>query len=151
MNRSKTRAGSHSRIRAGACAAALAGAFAVTGLAAGSAHASGWDRDDGVPGGSWSEAWTGPGSAPGAWSWNEHDGHAAPAVVTARSQVYVRDAPTVHARATATLPAGSHIRLFCQTDGGHVDGTSVWYFDDDAHGWISAAHVRPTAWQPPSC
>ncbi|WP_428951142.1 hypothetical protein [Streptomyces sp. cg35] len=72
-------------------------------------------------------------------------------MVTARTEVYVRDAPTVHARATATLTAGSHIRLFCQTNGGHADGTSVWYFDNDAHGWISASHVRPTAWQPPSC
>ncbi|WP_338704028.1 hypothetical protein V2W30_39710 (plasmid) [Streptomyces sp. Q6] len=150
MNRSK--------IRTRACAAALTGAFALTGLAAsGSAHASGWDPDDWGPGSSWSESWTWSGSwtvsAAGAWSWsgNGHADHIAPAVVTARTEVYVRDAPTVHAKATATLPAGSHIRLFCQTDGGHADGTSTWYFDNDAHGWISAAHVRPTGWQPPSC
>ncbi|MCQ4205625.1 hypothetical protein [Streptomyces longispororuber] len=147
----------HSKILTRACAAVLTGAFALTGLAAGgSAHASGWDPDDWGPGGSWSEtltwsgSWTESAAETWTWSGNGHDDHAAPAVVTARTEVYVRDAPTVHARATATLPAGSHVRLFCQTDGGHADGT-VWYFDNDAHGWISAAHVRPTGWQPPSC
>ncbi|MFD8571833.1 hypothetical protein [Streptomyces sp. NPDC059639] len=138
MNRSK--------IRTGIGAAALTGAFALTGLAtAGSAHASGWDPDGWGPAGSWS----------GSWSWSSsgggHDDHAAPAVVTAWPEVYVRDAPTVHAKATATLPDGAHIRLFCQTTGDRVDGTTAWYFDNDAHGWISAAHVHPTGWQPPSC
>ncbi|MEV5982110.1 hypothetical protein [Streptomyces sp. NPDC052114] len=71
--------------------------------------------------------------------------------MTAWSEVYVRDAPTVDAKATSTLPAGAHIRLFCQTTGDHVNGTSTWYFDNDNHGWISAAYVHPTGWQPATC
>ncbi|MEU6848317.1 hypothetical protein ABZ930_41340 [Streptomyces sp. NPDC046716] len=125
-------------IRSALCGAALLGTCALTGTAAASAHASGGGPD----------GWREHGAT---WSWSTWDGHAAPAVVTAWSPVYVRDAPTVTAKATSTLPAGAHIRLFCQTTGDHVDSTSTWYFDNDAHGWVSAAHVRPTGWQPPSC
>ncbi|WP_420037186.1 hypothetical protein ACN2WE_37620 [Streptomyces sp. cg28] len=125
-------------IRSVFCGAALLGACALTGAAAASAHAS-----EGGP-----DGWRGPGPTR---SWGAWTDHAAPAVVTARSEVYVRDAPTVTAKATSTLPAGAHIHLFCRAIGEHVDGTSTWYFDNDAHGWISAAHVRPTDWQPPAC
>ncbi|MER5948427.1 hypothetical protein ABT127_20470 [Streptomyces sp. NPDC001904] len=118
--------------------AALLGACALTGVTVTSAHAS--DRGP--------DGWREPGPAR---SWGAWDDHAAPAVVTARAEVSVRDAPTVTARATSTLPPGAHLRLFCRATGEHVDGTSVWYFDNDAHGWVSAAHVRPTGWQPPAC
>ncbi|MYW62615.1 hypothetical protein GTY65_00760 [Streptomyces sp. SID8379] len=132
------------KARAGICAVVLTGACAATGAAAGGAQAS-----EGSPQ-SWQESWEPwePSSSP--YGDTDHD-HAAPAVVTARTEVYVRDAPTTHAKATATLPPGAHIRLFCETTGERTDGTSTWYFDNDAHGWISAAHVRPTAWQTASC
>lgn len=124
--------------RAGICAAALTGALALSGTAAvGSAHASDENPDR-----------RGPTPCSHA---NDDQDHAVPAVVTSWSKVHVRDAPTVHAPAVSTLPAGAHIRLFCQTTGDRVDGTSVWYFDNDAHGWVSAAHAHPTGWQPLSC
>ncbi|MGY0021590.1 hypothetical protein [Streptomyces sp. cg35] len=132
---------SHATVRAGICAAALTGVCALSGTAVGSAQASDRTPD------SWGDGWRH--SAPRHES-TGHD-HAVPAVVTAWSEVYVRDAPTTHAEATSSLPSGAHIRLFCQTSGEHVNGTSTWYFDNDAHGWISAAHVHPTSWQPPSC
>lgn len=126
------------KTRAGICALALGAVSAFTGFAAAdSAHAS-----DHHP-------------APSRHSAPQHcdhgKDHAVPGMVAAWTEIYVRDAPSVHAPATSTLPAGSHIWLFCQTAGDHVEGTSTWYFDDDAHGWVSAAHVHPTAAQPPDC
>ncbi|MFI6875633.1 hypothetical protein ACIBL6_19560 [Streptomyces sp. NPDC050400] len=141
----------HPKIQAGIRGTVLAAACALAGgLTAGTAHASDWGPYDG-----WSQSgaysytitWTTtfwPGPAPDS-------NHAAPAVVTSWSPLAVRDAPTPHATATSHLRAGAHIRLFCQTTGEPVQGTSTWYFDHDAHGWVSAAYVHPTHGQPPDC
>lgn len=126
------------KLRARWCATVAAGAFALAGTAAtvSTSHAS-----DGAPGTS---------DYSSSSHWDAHS-HAAPGVVTGWSDAPVRDAPNRHAQATSTLAPGTHIELFCQTSGGWAHGTSTWYFDNNAHGWVSAAHVQPTAWQPPDC
>lgn len=122
--------------RAGWCAAVMAGAFALAGTVATAGSAHGSDGDPSLTSHSVSSHW-------------DAHAHEAPAVVTAWSAV--RDAPNQHAQATSTLAPGSHIQLFCQTSGAWVSGNSTWYFDNNAHGWVSAAYVHPTAWQPPDC
>ncbi|WP_372351035.1 hypothetical protein [Streptomyces sp. KL116D] len=149
MTHPKSQAGMRSAVLAAACALAA-------GLAAGTAHASdpgpgpGPGPDDG-----WNQSATYGytiTSTTTFWPVSATDSNpAAPAVVTSWTPLAVRDAPTTHTKATSHLPVGAHIRLFCQTTGERAQGTSTWYFDNDAHGWVSAAYVHPTHGQPPGC
>lgn len=124
------------RIRAGICAAVLTGAVALTGTAAMGSQAS-----DERPG---------RGGYSASLYEDTNRGRNVPAVVTAW-KAEVRDAPNPHAEVTSTLHKGAHLLLFCQTTGDYMHGTSLWYFDNYAHGWISASQVHPTGHQPPSC
>lgn len=124
----------HATVRAAVCAAVLAGACAFTGTAT-AASADLGVRDT---------------AASGVRAPANDSPSSVPARVSSSAAV-VRDAPASHAPVVTTLPAGAHVQLLCRTTGDHVDGTSTWYFDDDAHGWVSAAHVHPTSWQPRVC
>jgi hypothetical protein len=74
-----------------------------------------------------------------------------PGTVVSRTDLNVREAPTVNSAVVDRLAPGSHVRIDCQVRGEHVNGNAFWYWLDGIRGWASAAFVDTGGQQVPNC
>ncbi|MFE0674456.1 SH3 domain-containing protein [Streptomyces sp. NPDC058867] len=71
--------------------------------------------------------------------------------VVSHTKLNVRQAPTSHAPAVASLSPGSQDRVDCAVRGQSVNGNPYWYWLVGAQGWASAAFVDTDGHWVPKC